>query len=260
MIRLHFLGAIEITASGESGGPAAVARRPGLIALLARLALQGRPFTRRDLLHAAFWPDHDADQARHALNQAIYALRSRLGSTVVVSRGALDVGLDPETVWCDAAAFLAAVRGERLGEAMELYRGDLLPGFFADAHPRFEAWLEETRADLRRLAAAAARKRAFELEDDAPLVAATCARRAAELTGDELTLQACIGLLDRLGDRAAALSVYQDFRRRVWSELGVEPSPETSRLVRTVRARSTPHDDPGPTAEPRFGEGPPPPS
>jgi serine/threonine-protein kinase len=139
------------------------------------------------------------------------------------------------------AAFEAAVEEDRPGEALDLYKGDLLDGFFLSDAPEFEKWLDGRRASLRKRAAEAAWALADRAEAEANgQEAAQWARRAAEYApDDESTLQRLVGLLDRTGDRAAALRAYEAFAWRLENELGLEPSPETRALVEGIRARET---------------------
>jgi DNA-binding SARP family transcriptional activator len=46
-------------------------------------------------------------------------------------------------------------------------------------------------------------------------------------------------LLDRLGDRAGAMKIYDEFSTRLRSDLDVEPSAETISLANTIRAHKT---------------------
>jgi len=43
-------------------------------------------------------------------------------------------------------------------------------------------------------------------------------------------------MLDRLGDRAGAMSLYDEFTRRLRKELEIDPSPETVKLAESLRA------------------------
>src|SRR5439155_14747407 len=60
-------------------------------------------------------------------------------------------------IWCDVAAFARAIYGGEPGQALDLYRGNLLEGFFISDAPEFERWLEFERAKLAGVAARTAR-------------------------------------------------------------------------------------------------------
>ena len=213
--------------------------QPRRLALLAYLATPPPGMHRRDSLLALFWPELDQAHARNALRQALHVLRRALGTSAVTSHGDEEVGLDFEQVWCDVAAFERAIADGQLRDAIELYRGDLLEGFFISDAPEFERWLETERDRLRSTAVGAARalaERATE-EGDANS-AAEWARRGLRLAPlDEGLIQRLIEALDRLGDRAGAVRAYDDFARRLGQELEVRPSAETQALLAAVRSR-----------------------
>src|SRR5690242_3793253 len=102
MIRCRILGPTGL--SGPDGlALDDVVSQPRRLALLAYLAMQSsRGFIRRDALLPIFWPELDQERARGALRQALYVLRSELGEGVVISRGAEEVGIAPDMLWCDA--------------------------------------------------------------------------------------------------------------------------------------------------------------
>jgi DNA-binding SARP family transcriptional activator len=239
MIRLRTLGTLDLT---QSDGPElrAVLSQPRRMALLVYLAVATpRGFHRRDHLVTLFWPEDDIERARASLNRAIYFLRRELGDGVVLSRGAEELGLNFERLWCDAAAFDDALDRLELTVALELYRGDLLPGFFASRAEGFERWLETARSHVRERAAAASWSAAAELESRGDLTgAAVLARRAAELAPfDEVGVRRLITLLDRAGDRAGAVRCYQEFAERMAADLELAPSPETKALIEDIRSR-----------------------
>src|SRR4029453_6093599 len=152
MIELRTLGALEL-ASAESNAVGSVLAQPRRAALLCYLALAlPRGFHRRDTLFALFWPEYDADQARHALRQAVYFLRHALGATSIRSRGDEELALAPEEVRCDVWSFDAAIDEGRPADALALYRGELLTGFHISAAPEFEHWLDQERSRLRQRA------------------------------------------------------------------------------------------------------------
>lgn len=240
MMELRLLGPVEV--NGEDGRDLEPLRaQPKRFALLAYLALP-RPgtFYRRDTLLALLWPDLDQSRARSALRKMLYYLRRTLRNGVVVTRGNEEIGLDPQKVWCDVAAFEEAVERGDLEAALRLYRGDLLEGFFLSNGPEFEEWLEAERTRLKRQAVTVAwtlaesKAQGGERDD-----ATRYARRAVALAPDDETgIQRLIKLLDGLGDRGGALREYRDYAKRFREEFESEPSPETQALITAVRARA----------------------
>jgi serine/threonine-protein kinase len=234
---MQMLGGLDLRA--PSGSLTSVLRQPKRVALLAFLAAGPESgYQRRDTLIGIFWPDADPDSGRHALRQALYVLRRELGADVLRTRGDEEVGLDAASFHSDAARFDALARSGKAEEAMALYTGDLLPGFYLDDTPEFERWLEVARVRFRRKAAELAWSLAESAETDGRKgQAARWARAAVEHDPfDEAALHRLIGLLAEQGDRAGALSAYAHFARRLADEYAAEPSAETRELVERVRA------------------------
>jgi DNA-binding SARP family transcriptional activator len=245
MIELRTLGELELKGSDRQE-LCAILAQPKRLALLTYLAVSPH-WQRRDSIVALFWPDLDSDHARGALRQALRFIRRQLGDGVLNGRTEEELGCQGGTLWCDAAAFERACELGRLAEALPLYRGDFLDGFFVSgASPEFDYWVATKRERLRNLAVEAARTFADRCATEGDAAAAIhWARRAFELSPDsEHTLRRLITLLDRLGERAAAVDIYEDFARRLAAEHEVEPSPETRELIQTVRGRARPPAQP----------------
>src|SRR5262249_30260261 len=147
-----------------------------------------------------FWPEADTERARASLSQAVYQLRRTLGADMVLSRGTEEVGLS-ELLWCDAIQFERALREGKTNDALALYTGVFLDGFFISDAPEFEEWAAQRRERLRRSAVDAfgavselearrgERSRAIEM-----------ARRAATAAPeDEASLRRLLGMLVRFG-------------------------------------------------------------
>jgi TolB-like protein len=112
------------------------------LALLVFLAVEG-PVSRGRLI-STFWPDRDAEKARHSLAQALYALRQELGERSVIQEGdVLSVG--PE-ISIDAAAMRNAIIAEDWQRVVEFYDGPFLAGFSLSGSPEFEEWAAGHRA------------------------------------------------------------------------------------------------------------------
>jgi DNA-binding SARP family transcriptional activator/tetratricopeptide (TPR) repeat protein len=238
MIQLRLFGCTDLR--NDKGGEAlSVLAQPKRLALLAWLALaRPRGYHRRDSIVALFWPELDAEHARASLRKTVFHLRQALGADVIVNRGDEEVGLGAG-FWCDAVAFQDAVAAGRAAEALELYRGDLLPGFFLTDVPEWEQWLEEERDRLRRQAVAAAWTLAEEAESGQRPDSVEWAYRAVALApADEAALRRLLSLLERCGDSGGALRVFEEYRSRLADAYGAEPEPSTDALVAAIRARS----------------------
>jgi serine/threonine-protein kinase len=237
-VELRILGHTELSVSGERTG-SFVLRQPKRLALLAYLALAATDrFRRRDQVVVLFWPDLDQAHARTQLRKVLHALRSTIGADTLVTRGEEEIRLDAARFWCDAAEFVSCVEREDWVNALELYRGDLLEGLYpGGVGETFQTWLDEQRTALRLHAARAA----WECSNREDLAgrrreALALARRAVELDpDDEDGVRRLIAALDRYGDRAGALLAFQTWQKRLESEFGAEPAPETRKLARRVR-------------------------
>jgi DNA-binding SARP family transcriptional activator len=238
MDRLKTLGAFDL--ADERGSPEALGAltQPKRAAVLLYLALQNPgEWQRRDLLLALLWPELDDSRARNALSQALHHLRRSLGPEAMPGQGADLIRLDPERVWCDAAAFLQLARDGKAAEALALYGGDLAPGFHVAEAPDFERWLDGERQRLRTVAFDCACTTAMGAEARGDLRGAVEALRQAVAfrSEDEVTLRRLMGLLAQSGDRASALRTYEQFVARLRADLEIEPSEETRMLAQQLR-------------------------
>ncbi|MDQ6830767.1 MAG: hypothetical protein M3081_18045 [Gemmatimonadota bacterium] len=239
MIDLRTLGVLDLRgADGHEFRP--VLQQPKRLALLVYLAVATpQRFHRRDTLLGLFWPELDTEHARAALRRSLYFLRRALGDGVLVGRGDEEVGLAAERLACDVHGFESALEEGRLAEAVELYKGALLPGFYVAGAPEFERWLDGERARLHDRALDAAWKLAEQLESAGDARgAATLSRRVTTLAPyDEPAHRRLITLLDRVGDRAAALRTYDELAKRLRADYELTPSAKTTQLVDAIRAR-----------------------
>jgi DNA-binding SARP family transcriptional activator/TolB-like protein/Flp pilus assembly protein TadD len=251
LIELRVLGPLQVGAA-DGRDVETLVRRSKRSALLAYLAAAvPRGFHRRDKLLALFWPELDAPHARAALSQALHVLRAALGERAIATRGDEEVGLNGDVVWCDVATFEAALDSGRPAEALALYRGDLLDGFFISGAPEFERWLDGERGRLRQRASEGAWKLAeATAAEGATLQAERWARRAAELMpADEAVTRQLMGFLHGLGDRAAAIRAYEAFAWQLEKEYELEPSAETRALAAAIRQEER-HSPPAPSSGP----------
>ncbi|MET9346709.1 AfsR/SARP family transcriptional regulator [Streptomyces termitum] len=209
-------------------------------ALLAALLLRGgRTATAAELIDA-LWGEEPPSQALAALRTYASRLRKVLGADVLVSEsggyalraGDLDLAraraLAGEAEKLRAGGERTAARA-RLADALDLWEGEVLasvPGPYAEAQrTRLEEWrltLLETRLDVD-----------LEIGAHAEAVSELTALTAAHPLRERLRELLMLALY-RGGRQAEALAVYADTRRLLADELGVDPTPELSRLQRRI--------------------------
>ena len=248
MVRVRLLGGFEVW---HGDRPVKGFESQKVRALFAYLVCQRDRVFSRDSLAGLLWPDRDPDGARHALRQAVYNLKSALPSAVPpVLSGQSGVQLNPAaTVWSDVEAFEQAVQRGRgsdvvdpyhLTSATQLYRGELLAGFFVKDSEAFEEWLVGEQERLR------------EAAIDVLRTLVDTYRRRGEyrfgfhyarrlMTLEPLSEEACRDLM-RLsllaGRRSRALEAYEKLQALLRDELGVEPLKETRRLYESILAET----------------------
>jgi DNA-binding SARP family transcriptional activator len=227
-----FGGASIEGGSGPLAGPVAQRRR---LALLALLAVAPTGAVSRERIAALLFPEADAAQSRRGLSDALHAVRRALGKEAVVTVGD-ELRLNPGVVRSDVAAYEAAVAAGDEEQAVALYHGPFLDGFFVSDAPELERWVEDVRQRL-------AGRHARLLET---------AAEAAELRGDighavewwhrltqhdphssRAALRLC-QVLEKHGDPAGALQCARVHAARLRDELGVEAGPEVTALIQRL--------------------------
>jgi DNA-binding SARP family transcriptional activator len=237
LISLVLFGRIDLHAPDEAASRLLVQSKTiGLLALLSVPTLDR--FIRRDRLIGILWPELDQDRARNALRKVLHGVRAALGAEAVPSRGDDEIALASTAVSCDVAAFTRCADLGFLMQALQLYTGELMPGFHLDGCAEFDRWLEDERMAARERAAGAAWALAQRLETaNQHSDAAGMARRAIRFSwSDERALRRALSMLERLGDRAGAIHLYEEFTRRLRADLELEPSLETVQLAERIRS------------------------
>jgi DNA-binding SARP family transcriptional activator len=252
-IRVRLLGGFEVWHEDRQVAGFESQKSRALLAYL--LCHRGRTFS-RDHLAGLLWPERSPEAARHALRQAVYNLRSTLpvpeadGPPLLTQQ--MELGIHPEAgLWVDVEAFEEAVRKSKekggasdphlLTTAAQLYRGDLLAGFFVKDGPAFEEWLVTEQERLRESALEALwtlvesyRRRGeyrFALHYARRLVAI---EPLSEEAHREL-MRLCV----LTGRRARALAQFEELENLLQAELGVEPLEETRALYESILVDST---------------------
>jgi DNA-binding SARP family transcriptional activator/streptogramin lyase len=243
-LELHLLGPLEIL------GPDGAVRPPGEkpAAVLGFLALHADEVVSRDRLVDALWDDDPPASAAASLQMHVSKARKLLDEAGAGRDRLTTYGngyvLHLETDELDAWRFRAhAAEGRRLlhdgdpaaasrllGEALDLWHGDLLDGVAALA---FVA-AERSRFRELRLEALEDRFEAeLELGHHANVVAELEHAVAAEPHRDRLRELAMLALY-RCGRQTDALDLYRSGRHALSDELGLEPSPRLRQLEQAI--------------------------
>jgi predicted ATPase/Tfp pilus assembly protein PilF len=163
--RIELLGGLRVQQGEQRTITRFRTRQTG--ALLAYLAYHLGRHLPREVLIEAIWPDAEARTGRNNLRIALHSLRSQLEPPGVPAGAVLQTdrfaaGLNPAAVVTDVGEFLAAVqkaetapedtvRHAVLRQAIDLYRGELLPGLYdtwvLDEKDRLQALYEQAQED-----------------------------------------------------------------------------------------------------------------
>ena len=241
-LSLSFMGTFQASLDGQliSSFEADKVR-----ALLAYLAVEADRPHRRDALTSLLWPDWPDRSARTSLRNALSNLRSaindRNASTpyLLITRETIQFNLESDH-WLDVEALKNLIKSDdplMLEEGLNLYRGNFLEGFQLKDSSVFEEWHLFNRERLLRTATGTIRRLVSYYHANGEIEkACQFAWRMVELQPwSEEGYQRLMVLLAQSGQRSTALAQYEICRRQLALELGVEPSPETTRLYEHIR-------------------------
>ncbi len=242
MWRIELLGGMKAVSGDLAVSHFETRKAASLLAYLAYHRDRSHP---REVLAEMLWPDEDTDATRDRLRQALAAIRRTLdaagdcGAVLVADRS--DVGLIAGRVITDVEQFVKssndAVKAAEpqselrlLREAIALYQGELLPGYY-------DPWIAAERDRLAEMYYDCLCRAAVRLEADGRVREAVVYARGA-VNADSLREEghgALIRLLAADGRIADALRQYRELERILREELGVSPSSNTTVLVSQIR-------------------------
>jgi DNA-binding SARP family transcriptional activator/Tfp pilus assembly protein PilF len=229
-------------------------------ALLAYLAVEADQPHSRDTLAGLLWPERSNKTARKNLRQALSNLRKAIGDHerqppyLEITRETVQFSGSPDIL--DSAKFQNLIEtvdrhphrrvescrycAGSLQQAVDLYRGDFLQGFFLDGSAAFQDWMLLKRERFHRQAVQALTVLTgfYEQRGEYDL-ALRCAYPQVEMDPwRELGYQSLMRLLALKGERGAALKQYEKCKIILEEELGVPPSPDTERIYQQIQTNS----------------------
>jgi DNA-binding SARP family transcriptional activator len=238
IFRLETFGGLAI--AGDAGTVSTQRRR---LALLALIAAAGRRGVSRDRVLACLWPESSTANARHALEQLLYALRRQFGVSLFL--GVDPLRLNQQVITSDVTEFDEAVERGDVAKAVSLYRGPFLDGFYLGGDGEFERWVETERARLVQRYASALEQLARQANEAGDRHAAIEHWRKL-VALDPVRSHATLGLMNAL---AAANESTEAIRHgRAYEALarteGAEPTPAISALLRRLLTEHPEHVQP----------------
>lgn len=243
MIEIRTLGGLSAT-KGDVAGTSLTRRRP--LALLAILAEAAPHPVSRDKVMARLWPDVDANRARNALSQTLFAIRRDLAEPDVIA-GRSDLLLNLSVASCDLTRFSAAISRSDHRAAISLYAGPFLDGFFLSDAPEFEQWVEDTRSRIARRAVGSLKElaNAAERAGDHHQAADWCWRITEVDPFDSAAALSLVRALAASGERSHAVRFARHHEVLLRREIGAGVNPEMTQLITRLldEGRSLPTTD-----------------
>ncbi len=231
-------GALELRLFGTGevwlGGKRLPVGHRKTLALLAFLALEGE--TPRSQLAGVFWSEYDEDSARRNLRRELHRLREAGLRDQVATTGENLRLLGLQTT--DVAQFLFLIEAGHLEAALEVYSNEFLQGLRLEKTPEFDAWLETKRDSLATAHRRARLELAERLETKGNWLGALELHRQVlkEDVLQERQHREVMRFEYLLGNREAALAQFEECKRFLKAELGLEPLPATVQLAQQIRA------------------------
>jgi DNA-binding SARP family transcriptional activator len=240
-VRVQLCGRFAFMVAGDAVHSALPGRRARL--LLAYLAAhRDRPTGRTQLLDA-LWPDGGAHLAA-TLSVVLSKVRALIAPAEISGRGTLQLHLPADAI-VDIERAVEAVHQAESALAQREWRRAWGPALTAQMIagrgflPEYDqAWIEPWRAQLdlvyQRALACYAEACVHIGGPELPGAERSARRLITRAPLSEIGYRLLMQALAERGDTAAALAVYDQLRRTVRDELGVDPGPAARRLYQQL--------------------------
>lgn len=243
-VQIFTLGRFELVIDGEPFRSSKKAQKKPLEMLKVLTSFGEGKEVNRDRLSDTLWPQSEGDRAQRAFDTTLHRLRQLLGHDKALTLREGRLTLDARYCWVDSMAFErilgqaenASDNGERdraiqlFEKAISLYHGPFLAG--DTDMPWVISYSERLRSKFLR----SIERLGSYLEEASELdKAVECFERAIEVDDlAEVFYQRLMLCLKQLGRRTEAVAVYQRCRKTLTASLGLEPSPETEAIYKSL--------------------------
>jgi DNA-binding SARP family transcriptional activator len=222
---------------GGTGEFEPLLRQHSRAALFICLAVERR--ISRESLTTIFWPESDAEGARHALRQGVYHLRKAVGADWIQSH-AHELVMSDE-VRSDADEFTSALQRGDLESAVRIYQGPFLDGVHLVDLQSWEGWVDTRRARYERAFRKAcrelleAKRAAGDMHGAISTAELWTAREPMEPEAQHRLMEA----LAAAGQQTEALRHFDAYMRMLARE-GLDAPQETLALAERLRMQPAP--------------------
>jgi LuxR family maltose regulon positive regulatory protein len=242
-LKIYTLGQFKLVKDGDPVTFSGKVQQKPLEMLKALIAFGGREVTEGQI-DESLWPDADGDAAHHSFEMTLHRLRRLIGHPEALQFQDGSLTLNPRYYWVDVWAF-ESILGEADGKqkagltgdaasliqkAIEMYRGPFLSG------ETEEPWVVSMRERLRSKFLRSVKWLGHYWEQAKKYEKALeFYQRGLEV--DDLAEELYRRLMichQRLGQKAEALSVYNRCKKILSTTLGIEPSPETQAIYKSL--------------------------
>jgi predicted ATPase/DNA-binding SARP family transcriptional activator len=234
MLEMKFLGQFEVLRDGK---PLVIPSRNAQ-SLFTYLVLNAGKRFRREMLAGLLWPDSSEDSARSNLRHELWRLRKAMDvadesyfivdDLTIAFNTHFQYSLDVQRF--EQVSVMKSTE-ENLIEALSIYHGDALPGFY-------DEWVFVERNRLHAL---------FETKINRLLELYQIGERWTEMldwamrwieveTWSEPAYRALITAYANTGDLTKALASYERLRQGMQKDLGIKPSEQTQTLLKRLKA------------------------
>jgi len=246
-LKIFTLGRFGLVKDGKPLRFTRKAQEKPLALLKALIAFGGRE-VHEEHIADALWPEADGDLAHKSVATTLWRLRKLIGYPDAIQLSNKKLTLDPRYCWVDVWAFERIIRQAEsawkqgmiendmayaismVQNALDIYQGPFLA---AEANGYWAISLRERLQN--RFLRTVKRLCEYWKQIGQHENAVECFQRSIEV--DDLAEDFYQDLMTcywQLGRRTDALSIYDRYKETVSTKLGVEPSPEVSRLRKAI--------------------------
>ena len=244
-IKIVTLGRFELFKDGKPIQFSKKAQQKPLSMLKALIAF-GRKEIREDQISDALWPEADGDMAHRSFKTTLHRLRQLIGDEKIIQLREGRLTLNDRYCWVDVWAFehvleeagthwkngLVDRAVQLTKKSIQMYKGPFL------GREIEQPWSVSISERLRsKFLDSVLKLGSYWQQDQQWEKAIECYQRGLEI--DDLSEEFYQGLMNcyqHLGQKAKALSVYNRCKRILSSTLGIEPSPKTEAIYKSLLA------------------------